>query len=291
MRQLEELTIHQSEVIDQKTREGIYLERLTSQFSPQVIDSIKSGEINIDTKERRQVTCIFIDVQNSTNRASRLDHQNYSTLLTDFFGECVNILLKHNVTVGTYQGDGIMAITNAPSDDPRSKENALAACLELLVYHDKIKKHYFAKWRTEFNVRIGLETGWATVGFFPSRKYGAYTALGDSTNLAARLCARAPLNSIAVTKSFLSQIEMPDSTVEIKDIGHMSDLKGFEGEVFDVVGLTPVILRRAQEHECPHCEKPLVVSGIQVGGQFLKCVACNYRELMTTQENFKKDVA
>jgi|GEM_PF-3118658 len=279
--QLETRNQEQARIIDEKTKEGIYLEKLANQFSPQVIHSIKDGTIDLESRLRRQVAVIFIDVENSTVRSNRLDHQNYSSLLADFFSECVRILLRHNVTVGTFQGDGIMAFSNAPSDDNHFRENSLHACLEILQFHEKMKDVYFEKWRTDFNIRIGLDAGWATVGFFPSRERGTYTALGDCTNLAARLCSRAPVNSIAATQTFLNSLNLQNGIMHVQSAGQWQDIKGFEGEAFEIFTLRPVIQVRSLKNICPSCDEKLEIFSHQVGGALIRCPKCDYRKVET----------
>ena len=285
---LEKVTIEQAEIIKQKTQEGIYLEKLATQFSPQIIDSIKSGHMDLDTKMRRFVAVIFIDVANSTQRTTRIDPANYSSLMAEFFGDCVKLLLKNNVTIGTYQGDGIMAITNAPSENVDFRKNALMACLEILARHEKMKEVYFQKWRTNFDIRIGIESGWATVGFFPSRQHGTYTALGGATNLAARLCSRADMNSIAVTRDFLNQVSLPDNTIRIEKMRQMSDLKGLEGETFEIYSVKPAVIAEISPNNCPGCDVPMEVIGTQVGAEFLQCPRCRHRMILSAP---KSDIA
>lgn len=285
---LESTLRHQELVIDRKTEEGIFLERLASQFSPQIISSIKSGSLDLETRVRRPISCIFVDVQNSTARANRIDHHAYADLLASFFEECVRIFLRHNVTVGTYLGDGILAFTNAPTPDEKFQENALNACLEILAVHARKKKIYFDRWRTEFNIRLGIATGYSTVGFFPSREHGTYTALGETVNLAARLCSRAELNSIAVTKDFLTALKLPDQKIEIHELATIVDIKGFEGESFEVFGIKPPPARLTAEDQCPSCEISMERVSAQIGGSFWNCPKCNYRDFVTEQKTEPK---
>ncbi len=162
-------------IIDRKAKEGIELEKLASQFSPQVIRAIKNGEFKVTERIRREITCIFIDVENSTNKAVILDHNDYVSMLSEFFSDVVQILLKHNVTVGTYLGDGLLAFTNAPQESKRHEAAAIEACLEVLQMHKKKSRYYLEKWRSHFNIRIGMNTGYAHIGFFPDWKHGTYT--------------------------------------------------------------------------------------------------------------------
>lgn len=270
----------QKVLIEQKTREGIYLERLASQFSPQVIDSIKSGTLDLEARVRRPVACIFVDVQNSTNRASRIDHHNYTNLMAAFFEDCVKIFLRHNVTVGTYLGDGILAFTNAPTEDKEYQRNALNACLEILQLHERKQKIYFETWRTDFNIRVGIDSGFATVGFFPSREHGTYTALGETVSLAARLCARAETNSIAITKKFLTSVKFEDGSLVLSRLSTAVDIKGLEGECFEVYSVRAPARKAMAESHCPSCAIPMTRESEQIGAVFYRCSECSYRELL-----------
>jgi len=270
----------QSDVIKEKTREGIYLEKLSLQFSPQVIDSIKSGEISLSGKNLQEVTCIFLDIEKSTQLAVALDSASYTSLLEHFFGACIKVLLKHDVTVASYQGDGVMAISNAPTQDPRHREKAIAALLEILEMRQLNQEQYRTKWRSEINIRLGISTGLATVGFFPSESYGTYTALGETTNLAARLCSLAPVNSIATTENFLSALKFSASTsADIRAMGQFGDIKGFEGKYFDLVALRPRL--EAISETCESCAVQMERVSLQNEvTPFIKCPVCNLRRLV-----------
>lgn len=270
----------QGEIIKEKTKEGIYLEKLSLQFSPQVIESIKSGEISLSGKNLQEVTCIFLDIEKSTQLAVALDSTSYTSLLEHFFGACIKVFLKHDVTVASYLGDGIMAISNAPTLDHRHREKAIAALLEILEMRQLNQEQYRTKWRSEINIRLGISTGLASVGFYPSESYGTYTALGETTNLAARLCSLAPVNSIATTEDFISTLKFSaSSTADIRSMGQFGDIKGFEGKYFDLVALRPRL--EAVSEACESCGVNMERISLQTElTPFIKCPVCNLRRLV-----------
>lgn len=270
----------QAEIISKKTKEGIYLEKLTSQFSPQVIETIKSGELNLNARVRREITCIFIDVENSTGKSVRIDHSTFTSLLEEFFTECVESFLKFNVTVGTYLGDGIMAFTNAPRMDENHRLNALKACLEILERHQRKRHYYFEKWRSEFNVRIGIQTGNATVGFFPSKKRGSYTAIGDTVNFAARLCSRAQKNTLCVIKGFAIEVLGNFKDLNVHKFTTINDIKGFEGEAFELYSIHPPEVKAETHNQCVLCGSILMVESDYGDTLYVKCSQCSYRDLV-----------
>ena len=124
-------------------------------------------------------------------------------------------------------------------------EQAVEACLKLLEMHNKKRRYYTERWRTTFNIRIGVNTGYAHLGFFPNERRGTYTALGGTVNLAARLCSMASPNSVCVTKHQLKRVAdgLPRSYIELKS--EDSDIKGFGNEKFELYTIKPLISEKA----------------------------------------------
>lgn len=278
------------EIIKKKTQEGIYLEKLASQFSPQVIEAIKTSKVPIDKKVRSEITCIFIDVQGSTGRSAKLDYSTYLKLLTEFFSECVEILLKHDVTVGTYLGDGLMAFTNAPYKTDDHLSRAMNACLDILRMHDRKKQYFSEVWRSEFNIRIGLNSGFAYVGFFPNENRGTYSAVGEAVNLTSRLCALSNQNSICVTKEVLQKLGKNLDDINVFPLGEEHSIKGFEGETFKLYSAAPVkVVTEKNGYLCPLCSAPVVEQADLGGTLLMKCSSCSFTDLI--DKNLEKKTA
>ncbi|MBX7232284.1 MAG: adenylate/guanylate cyclase domain-containing protein [Bdellovibrionales bacterium] len=278
------------QVIEDKTRHGIFLEKLTLQFSPQIIDAIKGGVLNLNDRLRQPITCIFIDIESSTSRSNRLDYLDYSNLISEFFSSCIDILLQHDVTVGTYLGDGLMAFANAPLQRPDYQTEALLACLNILKMHARKRQYFSERWRTDFNIRIGINTGPALVGFFPNDKRGTYTAIGDVVNLASRLCTRAPRNSICATKVFLHDTadKLKDLTIEL--CGTTESIKGFEGDRFELFAIRtlPTAAEINQPHECPLCGANLFIAEHLGELDIIRCSSCQYHDFIEVKKTDNK---
>lgn len=282
--ELEKQVKEREQIITNKTKEGVFMERLTNQFSPQVVDAIRTGSITLDTRVRKNITCIFIDVENSTNRSNRIDFETYSSLLSDFFTKCNDVFLQHNVTIGTYLGDGMMAFVNAPHATDNHREVAVNASVDLLRMHRKVRKSYKERWRTDFNIRIGINTGFASVGFFPSFTRGTYTAIGENVNLAARLCSKAPPNTICVTKAFIKEVANKLDGVVALPIESAGSMKGYESDNIELFSIAPVIdpylENLDQKGYCPSCEQKLVPRNDLGGSILVGCPNCNYTDVV-----------
>lgn len=286
---LEKQNREQAQIIDQKTREGVFMERLANQFAPQIVEAIKNGDLTLEKTSRREITCLFLDIENSTNRSSRIDYSLYTDLMGEFFSDCITLFLKQNVTIGTFLGDGILAFANAPKYDPDHRKNVIQAGLAILRAHDKKKNYYREKWRTDFNVRIGIETGFATVGFFPNKNRGAYTAMGETVNLTSRLCSRAKPNSICVTKNFLKDLNPNGNDLQVQGHVKAQDLKGFEGEIFELYSIVPKLGFEAEDtsQKCVLCAHPMETEEDLGDCAFLKCTNCGYKDIIDKNESRK----
>ncbi len=268
-------------IIKAKTQEATELEKLAIQFSPQVISAIKSQQIDLSSSIRQEISCIFIDLENSTSRSARIDYSIYSSLLREFFSDCVEILLSHNITVGTYLGDGLLAFANAPQMVPEHAKMAVDSCLDILSRHHQKSSYYRDKWRTNFNVRIGINTGFAEVGFFPSAQRGTYTAVGEAVNLASRLMTNAPPNSICVTRGVLVKMGDSLSNVDVESLGTFDNIKGFQGELYDLFSIRKKEMKQDRSRDaCPLCGGKLVAIN-DLGETILaRCMKCRYTDLI-----------
>jgi class 3 adenylate cyclase len=88
---------------------------------------------------RQEITCIFVDIQDSSYKTSRLDYQKVIDIMADFLTEVSLILAEHHVKVGAYLGDGLMAFCDG-KDSQRSVINAAYSILEMRENKDMLYK-------------------------------------------------------------------------------------------------------------------------------------------------------
>lgn len=148
--------------------------------------------------EVRPVTALFADIVGSTALGERLSAEEVIGLV----GECVSrmssVVEEHGGTVQAYMGDGICAYFGVPvahEDDP---ERAARAALRILDVVGEYHRDIAGAWGIQdFNVRVGINSGQAAVGLVGAGDPQA-VALGDTTNVAARLQAAASPATIVV---------------------------------------------------------------------------------------------
>ncbi len=137
--------------------------------------------------ERRVITAFFSDVAGFTTISETLDPQDLSLLLNECLGAMTDVILEEGGTVDKYIGDAIVAMFGAPLDQPDHADRALAAALRCQEVLDGLRPQWRERGWPEVIVRIGVNTGVATVGNMGSSQRFDYTMLGDTVNLAARL--------------------------------------------------------------------------------------------------------
>lgn len=278
---LEDLVQKQERVIAVKSEEAANLKRLTKQFSPAVIEAIETKAITLNERARKKVAIIFMDVVGSTNRSTSLDYNDYQAALDMFFDIAIKKLLARNITVANFMGDGLMAIANAPYQLHEYERIAYEAGIEILEETFKRRQRFRELWKDDFHVRVGISSGFANVGFFPNTDFGVYTAIGDSVNLASRLCTATHSSTLATTKNILVSAESSIERSKVALGGTISALKGFSGHNLEYFIVLPKMeeIEQMVRQQCPLCAGELKKSADLGDCILVKCVSCSYTDV------------
>jgi class 3 adenylate cyclase/tetratricopeptide (TPR) repeat protein len=134
--------------------------------------------------ERKQVTVMFCDIANSTAMAERMGADAMHRVLNEFFDLALPEVHRHEGTVNQFLGDGFMALFGAPISH---EDHARRATLAAVGLQKKLHERLSGTPGAELSVRIGINTGPVVVGTIGDDLRMDYTAVGDTTNLAARL--------------------------------------------------------------------------------------------------------
>ena len=137
--------------------------------------------------ERKLVTVFFADVANYTSISEKLDPEEVHQIMDGAFKILIDEIHRYEGTINQFTGDGVMALFGAPV---AHEDHAQRACYTALSvqkaigeYGEKIKKET----GVDFAMRIGLNSGPVIVGSIGDDLRMDYTAVGDTTNLAARI--------------------------------------------------------------------------------------------------------
>ena len=143
--------------------------------------------------ELRELTVMFSDIRDFTKISEKLDPQALTHLINSILTPLTDAIYRRKGTVDKYIGDCIMAFWNAPLSDAEHGRNSLLAALgmrEALAEANRRLAEEAAKAGHAFSpvgVGIGINSGPCSVGNMGSQQRFAYSALGDTVNLASRL--------------------------------------------------------------------------------------------------------
>ncbi len=140
----------------------------------------------------KEITAFFSDVASFSTISEKLQSADLASLLNEYLSSMTIILKNYDGVLDKYIGDAIVGIFNAPVDVSDHQTKACLASIDMIAkLHDlrafwKSKNAYISEAR-EMDIRIGLNTGPAKVGFMGTDALASYTMMGDTVNLAARL--------------------------------------------------------------------------------------------------------
>jgi class 3 adenylate cyclase len=165
--------------------------KISRYIPPQVYKSIFSGQkdVTIHT-ERKKLTIFFSDIQNFTDTTERLQPEQITQLLNEYFTEMSEIAHKHGGTIDKFIGDAMLIFFGDP--ETRGDRADAQACVRMAWHMQRRLLELNAKWRAAgieqpFKARMGINSGYCNVGNFGSSDRMDYTIIGAEANLAARL--------------------------------------------------------------------------------------------------------
>jgi len=194
-------------VVDNYIREQRERRRLSQFFSPAVLTEIvrHRGDAALGSS-RRLVTVLFSDIRGFTSLSERVEPERVAEMLREYLTEMTEVVFRHGGTVDKYIGDCIMALYNAPFEDPDHAANAIRTGLEFQERTQAVSARWEAALGAAIRNGVGINTGEAVVGAMGSRQRLEYTAIGDTVNLASRL--------ESLTKDYGTGIIVSETTYE-----------------------------------------------------------------------------
>ena len=221
---------HYMGVIDQRETElaqkTTVLERLSNQLakylSPQVYDSIFTGKQEVKVaSSRKKLTIFFSDIAGFTETADRLESEELTQLLNHYLTEMSQIALSHGATIDKYVGDAILIFFGDP--ETRGVGEDALACVQMAIEMRQRMRELQDLWRESgiekpLQVRMGIHTGYCTVGNFGSEDRLDYTIIGGSVNIASRLESLAAPGEVLISYETYAHVNAQIACEERGDI-------------------------------------------------------------------------
>ncbi len=229
--------------------------KLSKYFSPEVYNSLFTGELDVKVQtQRKLLTIFFSDLEGFTELTERLEPEVLTELLTHYLTEMSKIALRWEGTIDKYIGDAIMIFFGDPASKGEKADavNCVRMAMEMVDQLAEVR----AIWKDKglalpLNVRMGIHTGICTVGNFGSENRLDYTVIGNGVNLASRLESNAKPNSILISEDTYLHVRSEincskNNTIKVKGVSYPVQTYKVEGLMMDQAdqfGLT--------EHQIP----------------------------------------
>jgi len=206
--------------------------KYSSYLSPELARGIRSGEIsNKVSSTRKKLTVFFSDIQGFTHQTAKLEPEDLNLLLNTYLEAMNEIIAKHNGTLDKYIGDAILVFFGDPHSSGLAED--ARACVSMALEMQEKVLDLRGGWQQQgiadpLRVRIGITTGFCTVGNFGSSHKIDYTIIGSPVNLAARLQGHARPGSVLISEetwqlvhdSFACVAQQPIQVKGITDAVH-----------------------------------------------------------------------
>ena len=203
--------------------------KLAKYLSRQVYDSIFEGRTDVEVQSyRKELTVFFSDIQGFTDLTDRLEAEVVSEILNNYLSEMAAIADGCGGTIDKFIGDGIMIFFGDPETLGR-KQDAVE-CVSMALRMRRRLSELRQSWSDligpePIRIRIGINTGYCTVGNFGSEDRLDYTIVGGAVNVASRLEATAEPDQIQISHATYSLVKdafycRPIGDVSVKGVAH-----------------------------------------------------------------------
>lgn len=200
---------------------------------PQVVDLVLANPNALQLGgRRRDVTVLFTDIRGYTAFAEQMPPEKVVEMLNDYLSLAANVIMSYGGTLDKYIGDGLMAIFNAPGDEPQHVRAALEAAVTLQQGAAELA----AQRGDGLAFGVGIHTGEAIVGFIGTDSALNYTAVGDAVNVAKRLQEAARPGQILIEDTI---VQLTGNRIQAHPLGELK-MKGRKRNavVYELQGLT-----------------------------------------------------
>jgi len=170
--------------------------------SKQVVDELlgDDGKLNLGG-EQRDVTILFTDIRGFTSMSEKMKPEGVVSTLNEYFSDMIDIVFKHNGTLDKIIGDELMVLYGAPLSGEKDTHRAVETAVEMQKRIKELNRARKKRKEPPILVGAGINRGLVVSGNIGSRDMMDYTVIGDTVNVASRLCAAAGPGEILVSRS------------------------------------------------------------------------------------------
>jgi adenylate cyclase len=195
-----------------RRREELLRQTFRRYVSPKVADKILADTQLRDTllataDARAHAVVLFADLRGFTSMSEQLEPHHVVPLLNEYFALLTEITFRHDGTVFHMAGDCLMLGFGVPLEQPDSPQRAVRAAREMLASFGELARSWKERYQIEAGLGIGINEGDVVAGNVGSASYMSYTLIGDTVNIAARLCQRARAGEMLFSRTLKQSLD------------------------------------------------------------------------------------
>ncbi|WP_347332718.1 adenylate/guanylate cyclase domain-containing protein [Marinimicrobium locisalis] len=227
---LRRLTLNQIKLEEEQKWHKIRSYKLSRYLPPPVWRAINQGKDHMLQTERKRITVFFSDIKNFSQLSEEMEAEALTELLNHYLTEMSKIITHFGGTIDKFLGDGIM-VMYGDSTSKGVKQDCVN-CVSMAIAMKKRMKSLQQEWYNQgikkpLQIRMGINTGYCTVGTFGTSSHLDYTVLGTHVNLASRLESAASPDEILISHETWSLVK---ESIMCRDKGEIN-VKGFSQPV------------------------------------------------------------
>jgi len=210
------VAIQNAELFKRLQATAVERDNLRRFFAPSTADRILK-DIPVLGAIETEATVLFCDISGFTRLASQMQPGEIVAMLNKFLPAIAEVVFKYGGTLEKYIGDAVVAVWGAPFRTPDDADKALRAAVGMQRAVPALNEH-LGEGQT-LRIHLGLHTGKVAAGNIGSHRYMQYAVIGETTNLASRICNIAKSDEILLSNATLNRINADLWPVD--EVGHV----------------------------------------------------------------------
>lgn len=220
------LSLSQKQLENEQKWHKIRAYKLSRYVPPTVWKAINQGKDETLQAERKKLSIFFSDIKDFSQLAEEIEAEALNELLNHYLTEMSKIVNQHGGTIDKFMGDAIMVLFG--DSNSQGVKTDCVRCVSMAIAMKKKMRSLQLEWfnqgiKKPLQIRMGINTGYCTVGTFGTSSHLDYTVLGTEVNLASRLESAAEPDEILISHETWS---LSKDVVMCRDKGEIQ-VKGF----------------------------------------------------------------
>ena len=183
--------------------------------SENIVDELLQNETSLELGGTQNEVCVlFCDIRGFTSLSENMKPSDVVYLLNSYFEAMIDVVFANNGTLDKIIGDELMVLYGVPLKSENDCQSAVNSAKEMLKALEKFNQENIKHNLPKLEVGIGVNYGRVVSGNIGSERQMNYTVIGDSVNLAARLCSHARPGEIVISESVFQRLNDDEGFIE-----------------------------------------------------------------------------